>query len=557
MSSPLVALKSLESLKGEFDPSSANAKQASLQVLKSAELKSAEQVLRLHETLCFMQAWPDDEPVLMLVDAMLARFDQRRDLRRHADELSNSGIAGTRINFRFYAGTARWLADRWPERLEIDWEDFENAEKLERYLTLLATYSETPGLESIAMELPDWIKRLKGPQETDAFFVVKRLAVLFPDEFLHEHLCDELDIPLILSPGSGVPSRTLAKNDHAPIGYQTTPLVRTRPSIAEEFQKPVSEPKLVTPVEGARLVDLARSAMVTRQRDLDAFAYADAHDISILDDEGLRFVLYGVTPARRFLLETLYGFLVLKNGVPISYGAITSLFNSAEVAYTILDSFRGGESAQIYARVLAMVHQVFGCDTFMIDPYQLGEGNEDALKSGAWWFYQKLGYRPRNKQLLKLMKRELAAMKRKPGHRSSLAVLKQLASENVYLELGKQRDDLLGLLELANVGLKITDLYSRRFGSERERGESVLADEAAEALGVMSFRGWTAGEKLAWRRWSPLVALLKDLDRWPAADRESLVSMIRMKGSRQEIDYLRRFNSLARLRFAVVKMAEG
>ena len=112
MSSPLVALKSLESLKGEFDPSSANAKQASLQILKSAELKSAEQVLRLHETLCFMQAWPDDEPVLMLVDAMLARFDQRRDLRRHADELSNSGIAGTRINFRFYAGTARWLADR-------------------------------------------------------------------------------------------------------------------------------------------------------------------------------------------------------------------------------------------------------------------------------------------------------------------------------------------------------------------------------------------------------------------------------------------------------------
>ena len=28
----------------------------------------------------------------------------------------------------------------------------------------------------------------------------------------------------------------------------------------------------------------------------------------------------------------------------------------------------------------------------MIDPYQLGLENDDALKSGAWWFYQKLGF---------------------------------------------------------------------------------------------------------------------------------------------------------------------
>ena len=45
------------------------------------------------------------------------------------------------------------------------------------------------------------------------------------------------------------------------------------------------------------------------------FAYADPYDVRILDDDGLQFVLYGVTPERRFLLETLYGFLVLKNGV--------------------------------------------------------------------------------------------------------------------------------------------------------------------------------------------------------------------------------------------------
>jgi hypothetical protein len=155
------------------------------------------------------------------------------------------------------------------------------------------------------------------------------------------------------------------------------------------------------------------------------------------------------------------------------------------------------------------------------------------------------------------MNKELSLMKRKPRHRSSLAVLKQLATENVYLNLNRQRDDVMGLLDLGNVGLKISDIFSQRFGSDREQGEDTFAAEAAGKLGSPSFRGWSAGEKLAWRRWSPLVALLKDLDRWPATDRDALVQLIRGKGGRQELDYLRRFNEHGRLRKAVVKLAES
>jgi hypothetical protein len=557
MANALLGLKQLESLKFEFGPQAARQKKDCLEVLKSAQFKNAHQIERLHEIFCFMQAWPDDEAIQLAVDTMLAHFDKRRDLKRHADELAGSGIAGTEINFRFYAVTALWLADRWPDQIHIDWEDFENAESFEPLLNLMASYSESPGLDSIQMELPDWIDRLKGPQETDALFVIRRLAVLISNGFLHEHLYDKLDIPLILAPGPGVPSRTLAKRVASPIVYQSTPLVRTRPVVEEEVRRPLKPPELVSRAESARLVDLARGAMATRQRDLDAFAYADAHDVSLVDDNDMQFVLYGVVPERRFLLETLYGFLVLKNGVPISYGAITALFNSAEVAYTIFDTFRGSESAHLYVRALAVVCQVFGCDTFMIDPYQLGLENEDALNSGAWWFYQKLGYRPRDKKLLRLMERELSAMKKRPRHRSSLAVLEQLAAEKVYLALDKHRDDVLGVLDLPNVGLKITDLFASRFGWDREEGERTLAAEAAARLGVAAFDGWSAGEKLAWRRWSPLIALLKDLNRWAADDQKALVQLVRAKGGRQELDYLRGFDGLGRLRQAVVKMAEG
>ena len=106
------------------------------------------------------------------------------------------------------------------------------------------------------------------------------------------------------------------------------------------------------------------------------------------------------------------------------------------------------------------------------------------------------------------------------------------------------------------MGLKITDLFAGRFGSDRELGEKTFAAEAAARLGVASFDGWSVGEKLAWRRWSPLVALVDDLDRWPAADQEALVRLIRAKGGRQELDYLRGFDDLVRLRKAVIRLAE-
>jgi hypothetical protein len=556
MANAAQALRQLESLKGEFGAPAADRKQACLNLLKSTRLRTAEQVERLHEALCFMQAWPDDEAILSTVDAMLAGFDKRTDLKRHVEELTNTGIAGTSICFQFYASTTLWLADRWPKELRIDWDEFENAGSLEPYLDLMASYSELPGLESVAMEVPDWIDRLKGPQETDACFVIRRLAALVSNELLHEFLCDQLDIPMILAPGAGVPSRTLAKRKTALIEYQTEPLVRSRPVVGEEVRRPLQPPVLVSPAEGARLVDLARGAMVTRERDLDAFAYADARDVSMMNDGSLQFVLYGVVPERRFLLETLYGYLILKNGVPICYGAATCLFNSAEVAYSILEPFRGADSARIFARTLAMIRQVFGCDTFMLVPYQLGYENDDAIKSGAWWFYQKLGFRPRDKKLLKLVERELSIMRQRPKHRSSIAVLKQLVTENMYLSLGEARDDVIGVLELANIGLKVTDLFASRFGADREQGEETLAAEAAEKLGVTSFNGWSAGEKIAWRRWAPLVALFDGFDRWPATDRDDLVKLIRAKGGRQELDYLRDFDGLDRLRSAVSALAE-
>ena len=58
-------------------------------------------MLRLHETLCFLQAYPDDRRVLDLADRALEAFPAR--VRRlgpsAAARLYDSGIAGTTLDY--------------------------------------------------------------------------------------------------------------------------------------------------------------------------------------------------------------------------------------------------------------------------------------------------------------------------------------------------------------------------------------------------------------------------------------------------------------------------
>ena len=135
--------------------------------------------------------------------------------------------------------------------------------------------------------------------------------------------------------------------------------------------------------------------MITRERDLAAFQYADPRDAFLVDDgDGLAFALVGMLPERRLLLPAVYGGLTLQNGVPIGYVQLDLLGRHAELSFNQFETFRDGGSARAFARFVAVTHHLFGCDGFSIEPYQLGQGNEEGIESGAWWFYHRFGFRP-------------------------------------------------------------------------------------------------------------------------------------------------------------------
>ena len=527
-----------------------------LRALERGELPRARDVLRLHELLCFSRAYPDDRRVLRRVERMLAGFARRPDLVRHAGALEDSGIAGTVTRFRFFSPTADWLVERWPDRVRIDWPRFD-ADALEPWLPHLVHPAQVPALDEYDMPMREWLEWLKSRAETDAAFLVRRFRRLPMSEPARETLYDQLDPPLILEPGPDTPSRTAARWKRSGVHAQKRALSHERPGAAQWTCLRPRRVHAVSAREGQRLIDLARAAMVTRSRDLYAFTNGDPLDVRVVDfGDGLEFACIGTKPDRRLLLEAVYGYLTLKNGVPIGYVLTAALFGSAEIAYNVFDTWRGAEAGAVYARVLAMTRWLYGCDAFTIVPYQLGEGNDEALESGAWWFYQKMGFQPRERAAIRLMRHELARMRRDPAHRSSLAVLRRLARANLHLDLGRRRPDVLGELPLANVGLHAGRFLAERFNTDREAAER-CASEAQRLLGAGPDESWSASERESWSRWAPVIGMLPGVGRWSPIERRKLVDVVRAKGGQRESDFVRAFDAHARLRAALRRLAHA
>ncbi len=434
------ALASLERVTRRQATASMTRQREWLTVLASKPLQGKSRLLRLHELLCFLEAYPADRRMHAGVQRMLRAFRDRPDLQPYRAALAGSGIAGTDTPYRFYWPTARWISERWPGALAIDRDDPEQMQ---------ATLDALPRL--LDPLRADWLRRQKSPTVRvldrlrpkgvrDADFLIGLVASLPCDEMEREAFFDRLDPPFVLRAGRDTPERTTARFNRLPLHFAAQTPTPGRSDIRREAERP---PRRVIPLRGtdARdLVTLARVSMITRERDLAVFQYANARDAFLVDDgQGLAFGLVGALPERRALLPATYGGMTLQNGVPIGYVQLDVLGRHAELSFNTFPGFRGAQASRVFARLIAATHHVFGCDGFSIEPYQLGLGNDEGIESGAWWFYQRHGFRPRARAAVALAARELARQRRRPGYRSSARTLRALSRFHLYFALDAAR----------------------------------------------------------------------------------------------------------------------
>jgi hypothetical protein len=540
-------LTALERLKLRYGAGIAARRLRLLRRLDRTRLKSAAAVQRLHELLCFLRAYPDDAAVHAQVERMLARFAQRADLRAHRDELAATGIAGTTHWFPYFWPTARWAVECWPALLQFDRSDKEAADNLLKALPLLASPLEAAALKETRLDGFAAIDRLRGRQ-TDAACVVHRVAALPAAEPVREAIYDALNPSCHLLPGRSAagptPSRTLDRLPVTP-AYRSAPFAPGRADLRAELERAPRAFGCLPPRAGARVLDLARRALAVRQRDLDAIAWGNERDVWWVDDfDGRAYALIGMQPARRAPVAAIYGTLYLQNGVPVGYGQSDHVGRACALSFNVFDTFRGGEASQVLARLMAALHAVFGAASFSVEPYQLGQDNDEGIASGAWWFWFKHGFVPREAAALKAVRAEQQRSARAPAHRSSEETLRQLARWHLYFELDPAQPTPLP--PLAELGLRAAARLAS-IDDERDAALARCVRQAQRACGLRSERPLSSAERDAWRQWAPLLVLLPGLSRWPQADRQAICNLITAKAAPSEREYVLRLAAHERL----------
>jgi hypothetical protein len=522
--------------------------------------RDAESLIRFHEALLFLRAHPPSRGVARLAEALLGTIARRvAELEADGADLSAfdrpavAGIAGTQIGTDFSYDLARWLVRRHPRRVSVDWEACDGGDRMRATWPHFLPLLEEEALADAGVPYLVWLAAAAGRRRRDALWILERYGSL-PEADPAERY-DTLGVPLLWDLGATGASRTLMRLPSRRIFIHRKPfLSRREVSLEREFAGPRLEIRRLSRREGERLCDRVRETTAARYREFYTFTYADPSAVFAAHvGRGVEIFLIGTELQHRLPLRSGWGGFVVKNGVPIGYIEGLAFLERLEIGFNLYYTFRDGESAFLYGRVLQFHRDLLGVTSFSVDPYQLGRGNPEAIASGAFWFYRKLGFRPTLPEIARLLEREEARLSRDPEYRSSEATLRRLVAGNLLWEApGSSRGDF-DRFHIRKVGLAVQRRMASRFGGDAGAIRERSSARVARALGVSPAR-WPAAQRHAFGGWALVLDLLPDLKNWPSSEKEGVVSVIRAKAGRDERRYLRLLQRHRRLREALLRL---
>ncbi|MFO0980189.1 MAG: hypothetical protein U1E76_00320 [Planctomycetota bacterium] len=515
------SLAALRALSRRFGARAAAAKLRLLEQLLRAPPRAAH---RLRAPLDFMRAYPDSAAVRARVHELLARLP---------------GVV-TR-SYPYSYGVVQRLVALLPHAVEIDWDASPDPTALGETLSMLVTPGEAQGVEDITIPYREWFRRARPEHApSDIAFFVALLEGSGLSRPWQAHVYDRMNLPLRYR---GPASTALALDIDA-VCYQRASIARSRTPIAARICAPLAPPE-----RGSRaIVDLALQALCARKLEIYPLIHGNADDVHLVRcARGVTIALIGVLPEFRSPLETLVFFLVLKNGVPMAYGPAGVFLGCCEMGINLFPEFRGAEIRFVYTQFMRVLHHVLGVDYFFLTRYGMGEGNDEAIASGAFWFYRKLGFTAANPEVEALARLEERRMAARPGYRSDARMLRRLAHTEAYLDLSNGRCQPF---DFGGLGLAQSQFLAREFDGDRALAEAQCTARIRRWLG-RRVRGTALGGV------APILGMLPDLASFTAAERRALAGLIAAKGARSELPAARQFARHERLVLGLRALAQA
>jgi hypothetical protein len=544
-----------------------------LQALSNFAFRDAESLIRFHETLLFLRAYPPSPVVLKQVKEILKTFAKRVSQLREAevdlsplDDPEVSGIAGTTVTSNFSYDIVRWLVEKYSTQVSIDWDWFEDEERfgatMPRFLPLL----EEDAMVEAHVPYRDWLRaatRRGSYSANELAWVITRFQALNVPQRTKAELYDALKLHVTWRFRFGA-SRTGMKIPVRKVFFHDGPLIQRRDiSLKRELESPPIPLEKLSLAAGQRILDLARETSAVRYRELHGFTYGDAGRVLKAHlGRGVDVFVMGVPAEHRLPLRAYHAALIFKNGVPVAYFEGLSLFERMESGFNLYYTFREGETAWLFARILRLMRQLLGVTVVSVDPYQIGHENEEGIESGAFWFYRKLGFRPVRPELMKLALAEEQRIAADPHYRTPARTLRRLAAGHMLFEVDSpsrattKRTNAASdwdRFEIRRIGFEVQKLMARQFDGDATRVRTESVKIVTHALGI-DLRQWKESELGTLSDLALVLALIPDLRTWSTEDKSLAGRVVRAKAAREESHYLRLIQQHDPLRAAMIRL---
>jgi hypothetical protein len=548
-----------------------------LKRLDATRFLDSSSLIRFHEVLLFLRAFPQGPVVVRVTERILNSFHKKVEaLRKDGADMDDfdtfevSGIAGTQMEDTLSFDVADWLINirRMLGKVEIAWGD--NNDNYEPGRELGTTGPRfIPLLEDDAYVEADtpwrrWLEAAAGKKRVPSWLISRFEQLSLPAAQKAE-LYESLRVPLRWSLENSVISRTRNWKPVRSVFYHSERLIsRSQVSLAAELARRPPQLTRLSREQGEQVMDMIREVMLVRYRELYGTTLGDAASVVRADvGRGVEIYLWNLPPDRRLPLRAYVAGLTLKNGVPINYIEAIGVCEWMEVGFNTFYTFRGGEAGWIYAQVLRCLCHRMGTTCVSVYPYQLGHDNEEAIESGAFWFYRKLGFRPGRADLQKLAEREEQKIAADSKYRTPARTLKLLAAGHVFYEIPGSEVGVWDKFSTRNIGLRVNRRMARDFGGDavlmrehsRRALERVLSVKI-ESLrsGDVSTSSWTPLEMAAFENFALVLGDVPELRAWTREEKEDLARIIRAKVKPDEMLYLHLTQRHGRLRKALLML---
>jgi hypothetical protein len=491
-------VEKLHAVSRSFGKKAAGAKLRLLDRIVEAPRLTKRELRLLAETIDFLRAYPDDAAVRERIRLLVPR------------------LPPAEIVYPYSYGVLLRLIRLFPGRLEVEWEEVDDESPTLDTLELLVQPGESQGLEDTRIPLRDWLRGSKPAGKTDLEFIIDLLERSSLPPPVRVFLFESCNLPVRYRD----PGRCSLELPPKRIHYQRRDVERTRFPLEPVIRKPIG------PVQraGRTVIDIALQALCARGLEIFPLIWANPADVVLVDcGKGLRVALVGVLPEWRSPLESLYFFLVLKNDVPIAYGPASVFLGCCEMGINLFPEFRGGEIRVVYAQFMRVLHNRLGVDYFFLTRYGMGESNPDAIRSGAFWFYRKLGFLPTSPAVEELARKEEARMRARPGYRSDRRMLRRLSKTEAYLDLSGGR---CRPFDFGHLGIAQSRFVAEAFGGDRALAEKRCASRIGRLLGIADGR--------ALRNLAPILSMIPGLPKWSRRDKAALARILKAKDARCE-----------------------